>query len=68
MNWTGGGLHRHSSTNLIKGSAKERQKQHFAKVQQNLRAGILANKKSPIKFSVFGIDIRDRQRLDQKLA
>ncbi|KAG4437024.1 hypothetical protein IFR05_007485 [Cadophora sp. M221] len=68
MNWTGGGLNRHSSTNLVKGSAKERQRQHFAKVQQNLRTGSLANKKSPLKFSVFGIDVRDRQRLDQKLS
>jgi len=49
MNWTGGGLQRHSRK--VGGSLTSRQKQHFAKVR-----GRLLNphsKKSPIKWSLF---------------
>jgi len=67
MNWTGGRLQRHSSTNR-KSTAQHLQKAHFARVQQNLRNGSLANKQSPAKFSVFGIDIRNRDRLEQYLS
>ena len=67
MNWTGGRLQRHSSTDR-KSTAQHLQKAHFARVQQNLRNGSLANKQSPAKFSVFGIDIRNRDRLEQYLS
>ncbi|KAK0102484.1 hypothetical protein ONS95_006100 [Cadophora gregata] len=67
MNWTEGRLQRHSSTNR-KSTAQQRQKAHFARVQQNLRNGSLNNKNSPVRFSVFGIDVRDRERLDQYLS
>jgi hypothetical protein len=49
MNWTGGRLSRHSNE---KGALRARQKQHFAKVQANLRSG--TKKQSPLKFSLFG--------------
>ncbi|KAL2071427.1 hypothetical protein VTL71DRAFT_12662 [Oculimacula yallundae] len=67
MNWTEGRLQRHSTTNS-KNSAAQRQKQHFARAQQRLRTGGIVQKSSPMKFSVFGIDIRDRDRLDQKVS
>lgn len=49
MNWTGGRLSRHSNE---KGALRARQKQHFARVQANLRSG--TKKQSPLKFSLFG--------------
>ncbi|CZS88021.1 uncharacterized protein RCO7_00990 [Rhynchosporium graminicola] len=67
MNWTGGGLQRHSTANS-KSIALQRQKQHFARAQQKLRTGGIVYKNSPAKFSVFGIDVRDRERLDQKVS
>lgn len=48
MNWTGGRLSRHSRAC---GSLNQRQKQHFAKVQNNLRDG--TKKRSPLKVSIF---------------
>lgn len=58
MNWTGGGLQRHSIT---KSSGAQRQKEHFARVQQRLRGGGAANKQSPAKFSVRDFDARNSQ-------
>lgn len=49
MNWTGGRLSRHSNA---KHSLRARQKQHFAKVQANLRNG--PKKPSPLKLSFLG--------------
>jgi hypothetical protein len=46
MNWTGGRLSRHSNA---KRTLRARQKQHFAKVQANLRNG--TKKPSPLKLS-----------------
>ena len=47
MNWTGGHLSRHSHNG---GTLTARQKQHFAKVKNNLRSG--QRQKSPINWMV----------------
>lgn len=57
MNWTGGRLSRHSGTS---NSVKDRQRQHFAKVQQSLRSG--PKKHSPIKWSFFDHFAEDHKR------
>jgi len=49
MNWTGGGLSRHSRKT---GVLTARQKQHFAKVQISQRTG--AKKRSPRRRSILG--------------
>ncbi|EKD17058.1 hypothetical protein MBM_04635 [Drepanopeziza brunnea f. sp. 'multigermtubi' MB_m1] len=51
MNWTGGRLQRHSTTT---DSAAQRQREHFARVQQNLRNGGIPNKQSPLKALGIG--------------
>lgn len=51
MNWTGGGLSRHSRRGAT-ASLNQRQKAHFVKVQNNLRND--TKKQSPIKWSIFG--------------
>jgi hypothetical protein len=51
MNWTGGHLSRGSRGGAAV-SLNQRQKEHFAKVQNNLRHG--TKKSSPIKWSIFG--------------
>ncbi|KAI9055832.1 hypothetical protein LZ554_000771 [Drepanopeziza brunnea f. sp. 'monogermtubi'] len=51
MNWTGGRLQRHSTTT---DSAPQRQREHFARVQQNLRNGGIPNKQSPLKALGIG--------------
>ncbi|CZR53158.1 uncharacterized protein PAC_03036 [Phialocephala subalpina] len=57
MNWTGGRLQRHSNA---ADNVKQRQKQHFARVQQNLRCA--PKFKSPAKWSVFDLIAEDRQQ------
>lgn len=56
MNWTGGRLHRHSTGNC---DAAAKQKQYFAKIQQNLRGGI--KKKSPMKWTIFNHVVEQRK-------
>ena len=51
MNWTGGHLSRRSRGGAG-ASLNPRQKEHFAKVQNNLRNG--TKKRTPIKWSIFG--------------
>ncbi|KAM3079309.1 hypothetical protein ACMFMG_005743 [Clarireedia jacksonii] len=51
MNWTGGRLQRHSGKWSKNGTLTSRQKEHFAKVQTNLRSR--SRKNSPIKWPVF---------------
>ncbi|KAE8452883.1 hypothetical protein EG329_013155 [Mollisiaceae sp. DMI_Dod_QoI] len=57
MNWTGGRLQRHS---VVAGTDKHRQKQHFARVQQNLRS--TPNFKSPGKWSAFDLIAEGREQ------
>lgn len=57
MNWTGGRLSRHSGAS---NTVKDRQKQHFAKVQQALRRG--PKKHSPIKWTFFDHAVEDHDR------
>ncbi|KAE9375598.1 hypothetical protein N431DRAFT_454220 [Stipitochalara longipes BDJ] len=61
MNWTGGRLSRHSGTS---NPVKDRQKQHFAKVQQTLRSD--PKKHSPIKWSFFDHIAENRGRIQQE--
>ncbi|KUJ18172.1 uncharacterized protein LY89DRAFT_668355 [Mollisia scopiformis] len=56
MNWTGGRLQRSTAASGV----KHQQKQHFAKVAQNLRSG--SKFKSPVKWSVFDLIAEDRER------
>ncbi|PBP20108.1 hypothetical protein BUE80_DR008757 [Diplocarpon rosae] len=57
MNWTGGRLQRHSTA---KSSAAQRQKQHFARVKQNLCSRGSAIKTSP--NHIPGFESRDRRQ------
>ena len=50
MNWTGGRLSRHSRGGAA-ATVSQRQKAHFAKVQNHLHNG--TKKQSPIKWSIF---------------
>jgi hypothetical protein len=61
MNWTGGRLSRHSGTS---NPVKDRQKQHFARVQQALRTG--PTKNSLMKWSFFDQFAEYRQRSQRK--
>ncbi|RKF54562.1 hypothetical protein GcM3_208031 [Golovinomyces cichoracearum] len=56
MNWTGGRLQQHSTSSA---SAKNRQRQHFAKVRQNLRHPVKTT--SPIKWSTLSSHIEDSE-------
>ncbi|TQS35801.1 hypothetical protein Golomagni_03766, partial [Golovinomyces magnicellulatus] len=56
MNWTGGHLQQHSASGA---SAKNRQRQHFAKVRQNLRHPVKTT--SPIKWSALSSHIKDSE-------
>ena len=57
MNWTGGGLSRHSRKT---GGLTARQKQHFAKVQISQRMG--ARKRSPQTRTILGNIVENHQR------
>jgi len=57
MNWTGGRLSRHSRK--AEDSVINKQKQHFARVRNNLTNG--SAKRSPAKWSIFdGINVEVR--------
>lgn len=63
MNWTGGRLQHHSTGNR---DVAAKQKQHFAKIQQNLRGGV--KKKSPIKWSIFNHVVEHREHARRELS